>query len=747
MTPDVTLTAADYARAEQMLAPYRARRIPTVTPQWLDDGERFRYVAGSRHVLVDPYKGERRDLFDHDRLAAALSLASGHAVEADALPVTAVALDLGDDAAGEPAVRFFAFGQRWRWADGGCARIEETPPAPMEIASPDGRWIAFARDGDVWVRPCDGSEEFALTDDAEPGLAYGAVNAPMSMGTLLRSLGLAPMFHATWSPDSTWLLVHRLDERGLPEEVLVESSPPGGGRPVKHRLPFPVPGDEAAPTMTWHVFDVPARTRVDAQDDPTPMVHGTAIAHSWWTGGTVYFLQQSRDACTLRLRFLDPETGATATLVSETGATRVDATPQLGDPTMTRVLDTGEILWWSQRDGWGHLWLYPGGEHGDGRPAVQVTSGSWQVRGLLWVDQERRLVWFLAGGLDDDPYVRQVCRVGLDGTGFTRLTDDDLDHDAVAPPGGGYLVDRASDSATPPRVRVLDEDGMPLVELESPGTDALREAGWTPPERFRTTAADGLTAIFGLLWRPHEFDPQRRYPVVEHVYSGPQNFRAGPGFDPAHHGDPEALAALDFAVVAIDRRGTAGRSKAFGDHSYGDLGRPGYLDDHVAAIRELGRRHPWLDTERVGITGQSVGGFASARALLAHPEFYRVGVAVSGNHDDAVGLQMWGEHYHGGTDLTGVSNPALAANLQGRLLLVHGELDEIVPVTQTLRLVDAFMTAEKDVDVLVVPGGDHAIFHRRHHLYRWTWDYLVRHLHGIDPPTYRLAPLPTGPAS
>ncbi|HWN26772.1 MAG TPA: DPP IV N-terminal domain-containing protein [Actinomycetospora sp.] len=735
MTPDITLTVADYARAEQMLAPYRARRVPTVAPQWLDDGERFHYVAAARHVLVDPHKGERCDLFDHERLAAALSVASGHAVEAAALPLTAVEVDGGDDS--EPAVRFSAFGQRWRWAGGVCTPIDETPPGPMEVPSPDGRWIAFGREGNVWVRSRDGGEH-ALTDDAEPGLTYGAANAPMSMRPLFRSLGIPPLFHATWSPDSTRLLVHRLDERGLPEQVLVESAPPGGGRPVEHRLPFPVPGDEANPTITWHVFDVPARTRVDVQDEPAPMVHGTAIAYTWWTGDVVHRLQQSRDARTLRLRSIDPATGETATLVSETGATRVDATPQLGEPTMTHVLDSGEILWWSQRDGWGHLWLYPA----DGDEAVQVTSGQWLVRSVLWVDQERRQVWFTAGGLSEDPYVRQICRIGLDGTGFARLTDDDLDHDAVAPPGGGYIVDRASDSAEPPHAQVLDEDGRVLVELEAPDTEALRAAGWTPPERFRTTAADGHTPIFGLLWRPHGFDPQRRYPVVEHIYPGPQNFRAGPSFDPMHHGDAEALAALGFAVVAIDGRGTAGRSKAFADHSYRDLGNAGALDDHVAAIRELGRRHPWIDTDRVGITGQSAGGFAAARALLAHPELYGVGVAVSGNHDDAFGLQMWAEHYHGDADLSGLSNPALAANLQGKLLLIHGELDETVLPSQTLRLVDALVAADKDVDLLIVPGGDHAILHRRHHLYRRTWDYLVRHLHGTEPPAHRLAPLP-----
>jgi dipeptidyl-peptidase-4 len=456
----------------------------------------------------------------------------------------------------------------------------------------------------------------------------------------------------------------------------------------------------------------------------------------------VHFLHQSRDARTLELRRIDPASGATTTLITETGDTRVDPTVQLGDPPMVRMLDSGEILWWSQRDGWGHLYLYSA----DGQQVTQVTMGQWLVRSLLWVDEEHRQVWFLAGGLlEHDPYVRQICRVGLDGSGFTRLTDDHLDHDALSPSDGGYVVDRASTSSQPPRSTVLDGDGKALVELEAPGTAQLEALGWSPPERFRTTAADGKTPIYGLLWRPHNFDPQKKYPVIEHIYPGPQNFRAGPSFNEMHFGEPEAYAALGFAAVAIDGRGTAGRSKAFHDHSYGDLGNAGALDDHVAAIRELGFRYPWLDTERVGITGQSAGGFAAARAVLRYPEFYGVAVAVSGNHDNGVNLAMWAEHYHGDVSEEGkraISNVALAGNLRGKLLLIHGELDDNAHTYQTMRLVDALIKADKDFDMVIIPGAEHALVGRQHYFLRRTWDFFVRHLHSTEPPAYRLAPLP-----
>lgn len=755
-----TLTDDDYARAEQLLAPYRARRVPAarIAPQWLPGGARFRYQVGARHLVVDPTEGTRRDAFDHARLATALSAVSGHAVEAADLPITQVEFevpDREDDPARSDSVRFSAFDARWEWSDraGTCVRVEgEEPPGPRDVVSPDKQWIAFRRDGNIWVRSRHGEQEFALTDDAEPHHDYGGVPDPLGFRSLARSFGLEPLFHVSWSPDSTRLLAHRLDQRGLPEQVLVESSPPGGGRPVEHRYRYPMPGDEAQATISWTVLDVTTRTAVPQQDEPRTIVHPAAIDYAWWAGkkgDAVEFLYHSRDARTLELRRLDPATGATTTLVSETGETRVDPTPQLGEPAMVHVLDSGEILWWSQRDGWGHLYLYAP----DGEGVTQVTSGQWPVRSVLWVDQDRRQVWFLATGLvDGDPYVRQICRIGLDGTGFTRLTDDDLDHDAVSPPEGGYLLDRASTPAIPPRSVVLGGDGQVLVELESPDTIALEALGWSPPERFRATAADGRTPIYGLLWRPHGFDPEagdtgRRYPVIDHVYPGPQVYRAGPSFDVPHSGEPEALAALGFAVVAVDGRGTAGRSKAFHDHSYGNLGSAGALDDHVAAIRELGRRHSWIDTGRVGITGHSGGGYAAARALLVHPEFYRVGVALAGNHDPGVYLPMWAEQYHGDLSDEGkraISNPALAAALTGKLLLIHGEVDENVLPSQTLRLVDALITADVDVDMLIVPGGEHTLLLRMHHVTRRTWDYFVRHLHGSEPPTHRLAPFPLG---
>lgn len=735
----VILTDSDYARAEQLLAPYRARKVPgsNLTPQWLADGKRFWYQVGTRYVAVDPARGSRVAAFDHDRLAAELSVASGHAVNGDDLPITAI--EFRDD-----AVRFGAFDKKWEWSDdAGLRESDDVTHLPGEVPSPDEKWVAFRRDGNIWVRSRDSGEEFALTDDAEPHFDYGGLPETTGAHALVRLLGLPPLSIFHWSPDSRRILVQRIDQRDLPELVLVESTPADGSRPKEHRTRYTMPGEDAVAQLTWNILDVQERTIVRQQDDPTPIMHNVALVYVWWSGNDgIFYLHHSRDARTLELRRLDPATGATTTLISETGETRVDPTVQLGDPQMVHVLETGEILWWSQRDGWGHFYLYPA----EGQHPTQITKGPWLVHRLLWVDEDRRQVWFVAGGLvEHDPYIRQICRVDLDGSGFTRLTDDDLDHDAISPPEGGYIVDRASSSSVAPRSAVLDGEGKTVVELESPGTEALQALGWNPPERFRATAADGKTPIYGLLWRPHDFDPTKRYPIVEHIYPGPQIYRAGPSFDPPHQGEPEAYAALGFAVVAIDGRGTAARGKAFHDHSYRDLGNAGALDDHVAAINELGHRYPWLDTGRVGITGQSAGAFAAARAVLMYPQSYHVAVATSGNHDNNVNLAMWAEHYHG--DLSdagraGISNATLAANLTGKLLLIHGELDDNAHPYMTMRLVDALIKADKDFDLIMIPGAEHALIGAQHYFMRRTWDYFVRHLHGSEPPSYRLKPLP-----
>nr|WP_269085612.1 DPP IV N-terminal domain-containing protein [Nonomuraea pusilla] len=574
----------------------------------------------------------------------------------------------------------------------------------------------------MWTRPTRGGEERPLTRDGEEDRPYGA--GAFVPGVLLGKLGIPHLPPAAvWSPDSSRVLTHRTDLRGVRETYLVEAAPADGGAPRPLRQRYAYPGDERMPLAELVVLDVATGEAVLAADEPlpVPLLSPLTTGWAWWAedGSAAYFLRRSRDLRTLSLHRLDPASGEVRTVVSESGATRVEPGQEPGRPPMVRVLGGGdEVLWYSQRDGWGHLYLY---DARTGEPRRQVTSGPWAVQEIVHVDEERRVVRFLAAGLvEEDPYRRTLCSAGLDGGEVVRITGDALDHVVVAAPDGRYVLDAASTTDTPPVSTVRDWDGRVLVELERADVSALREAGWTPPERFRVKAADGVTDVLGLLHLPPDFDPSRRYPVLDHPYPGPHVRRVSPSFDQGFFGcDAEAAAALGFVVMAMDGRGTPGRDKAFHDASFGRLGDAGGLDDHVAALRQLAAARPWMDLDRVG-------------------------VCEAGNHDNRCYHLWWAETYDGPDPeaYARSSNLGIADRLRGRLLLVHGGMDDNVHPHQTLRLAERLIAADKDFELLIVPGAEHVFLGYEHYVTRRRWDFLVRHLMGAEPPEYRLSPVP-----
>jgi dipeptidyl-peptidase 4 len=745
------LPVAAYERAERMLAHHRPRLAlrTSVTPQWIGDGARFWYAVetdrGREFVLADPERGTRAPAFDHERLAAALAAASGNAVEPYGLSFSSIELV-------EDRVAFDAFGACWTFEpdSGRCERVAgRRPRSPLEVPSPDGRWVAFRRGEDVWVRAVATGEERALTTDGTAERGYAAGPDPLAYGQLMRRHGFAELPPALlWSPDSRRILTHRLDQRGVEPLHLVEAAPPDGGRPRLHVYRYAMPG-EPLPCGEWVVLDVATGAIVEAVAEPFPVLLLSPIVAraAWWSAdaATAYFLEQPHDLRTLRLRALDPRDGAVRTLIEERGETRVEAAQEWRQPPMAHVLAGGrEALWYSQRDGWGHLYLY---DLASGRMRRQLTRGSFAVQRILHVDEDERVAYVQVSGLvGADPYRRSLVRVALDGAEPVRLTGDELDHALAAPPNGRWFVDSASTVDTPPVTTVRGRDGAVLLELERADVSRLRTAGWTPPERVRTLAADGVTPIYGVLYKPFGFDPSQRYPVVDHPYPGPHVTRVLPSFDQGALGcDAEALAALGFAVLAVDGRGTPGRDKAFHDHAYRNLGSGGALEDHVAALRQLAAARPWLDLDRVGVCGYSAGGFAAVRAMLAFPELYKVGVAEAGCHDYRRYNAGWAQTYDGPFDPDAgarLSNTELADRLSGHLLLVHGELDDNVTPYLTLRLADRLIAANKDFDLLIVPGVEHTFAGREAYVIRRRWDYLVRHLMGRRPPAYRIADVP-----
>jgi dipeptidyl aminopeptidase/acylaminoacyl peptidase len=702
---------------------------------------------GTRFVLVDPAAGIREPAFDHARLAAALGSAAGQPVTADALPFAAI--DLTAD-----AVELDAFGEHWRCNldDYACERAEPTPPGnPLEIPSPDQTFAVSRRGHDLWVRAARDGREWALTTDGQADHQYGTGPESTANDTLLRKFHVPhPPPAVVWSPDSRRVLAHRTDERRVRLTFLVEPRPADGDAPRAHTQRYAYAGDEHLPQAELVVLDVAAGTVVRAQAEPLlmPQASPISLGWAWWAddGAAVYYLAQPRDLHTLTLHRMDPETGEVTTVLSETGPTRVEPNQWLVEPPIVRVL-ADEVLWYSQRDGWGHLYRY---DLHTGALLGQVTSGEWAVRQILHVDTVRRVVYFTASGLvGADPYRRTVCRVGLDGSGFAKVTDDDLDHVVTVPDAAGYFIDSGSTVDTPPESRVRDWAGAVLVELEHADITRLTAIGWTPPERFRVTAADGVTDVYGVLHPPRGFDPEQRYPVVDSLYPGPNVNRVAPSFDPGAMGlDADPIAALGFAVVAIDGRGTPGRSKAFHDASYGHLADAGGLDDHVAALRQLARTRPWMDLDRVGAFGHSGGGFAAVRAMLDHPDVYKVGVALSGSHDPRYFNPGFVEAYDGADNADAwarASNVDIAERLDGKLLLVHGGMDDQVHAVHTLRLADRLIAADKDFELLIVPGAEHLFIDCVHYVRKRAWDFLVRELAGREPSAYRPAPIPIMP--
>ena len=737
-----TLSATHYARAERLIGPNVSKLVFStgVAPSWIDGTERFWYLrrssSGYHFRIVDAESGRNDSAFDHDRLAAALSVATDEVVDATDLPFRTIELRGGSVVFGLAQVRWCCDLSTYE-----LDRDEGYRPLQMdELASPDNRWRAFCRDYNVWIRDCRSGEEFALTFDGEESYSYGTPPDATRVSLEFAADGRKSPPLAIWSKDSSKLLTHRIDERHLSKMPLVQASPPKGDRPRLHEMRYQLPGEESS-LAEFGIFEIETRTLTVFKEAPSEIEHASPIIYerTWWAddGATVYYLHLDRGSKNLLLKKVDVATGEVRTLIEESGETFV-STGALHRERNARSLSTGEVIWWSERSGWGHLYLYDK----TGSLEGAITQGQWIVREVIHVDEENRVVYFTAGGREPgDPYRRRFYRVGLDGKDLRLLDDQDADHQVSASKSGRYFVDNYGTVSSPPVTVLRDETGKIVTEVERGDVSLLEEGGWTWPERFNAKAADGVTDLWGTIFRPSDFDANRSYPVLDDSYPGPQLIRAWPSlWTPAGSfgvGNAAAIAELGSIVVCIDGRGTPLRSKAFHDACFGKLGDAGSLEDHMAVLTQLAARYKYMDLNRVGIYGHSGGGYASARAILKHPDFYKVAVSSAGNHDQTYYTAVWGERYQGlldGDNYLEQANPLIASNLKGKLLLIHGELDDNVPPHLTMQLVDALIKANKDFDLLLIPNAGHSLKGFQSYVVRRRWDYFVEHLLGAKPP-------------
>ncbi|MFN0112006.1 MAG: DPP IV N-terminal domain-containing protein [Blastocatellia bacterium] len=756
------LTADDYARAEKFMGYNTAPLVlrAGVRPTWLPDG-RFWYrvttETGAEFVLVDPARGTRGPAFDHAKLAAALSTAAGAKYEATKLPFQQI-----EFSADGKTITFSVEQQRFtcdlqsyqcqaaagNGGNRGNALRGGRFGADAMSTSPDGKRTAFIRDYNLWVRDLATGKETQLTTDGVKDFGYATNNAGWTKSD-------SPVL--MWSPDSKKIATFQHDARGVGEMYLANTQL---GHPKLEAWKYPLPGDEKIFMIERVVIDVEAakviRLKMPADPHRSSLNDHVVVSGTWadvqWSADNAQlaFVSASRDRKEVKLRLANPLTGDVRDVLEEKVDTFFESSAASSSGRVNwRYLSTSnEVLWYSQRDDWGQLYLY---DAQTGKLKNQITTGAGNVTQLLRVDEKNRQLYFLGVGKEKgrDPYFRHFYRIGFDGKGLKLLTPEDADHDIALSPSGSFFTDSYSKPDAPPIAVLRDAEGKSVLTLEKADITRLLAAGWKAPQPITVKARDGVTDLYGLMFVPTKLDPGKKYPIINNLYPGPQTGSVrGRGFS-AERGDQQALAELGFVVVQIDGMGTPWRSKKFHTAWYGNMG-DNTLPDQVTAMKQLAQRHSWIDIERAGIYGHSGGGNATATALFNYPDFFKVGVAQAGNHDNRLYEDDWGEKWQGllvrnpdgTTNYDNQSNPAIAKNLKGKLLLAHGTMDNNVPVYSTLLVVDALIKANKDFDLIMFPNRGHG-FGNEPYMVRRRWDYFVKHLLGAEPPReFELKPPP-----
>ncbi len=689
------LTAADYARAERFLTSHTTPLVyrSGVRPTWLSD-DRFWYRVttekGTEAVLVDPANGTR------------------------------AACDLPECA-----------------ASGGGRGAGSTTPVRLDVPSPDRTRTAFIKDWNLWVRDLASGKETPLTTDGVKDFGYATDNA-----------GWAKSDRAilVWSPDSKKIATFQQDQRNVGEMYLVNTQV---GHPKLEAWKYPLPGDENVAMLHRVIIDVDSPKVIRLQMPPDQ--HRSTLCDNlacrggdwgdvqWSPDSTrLAFVSTSRDHRHEILRVADAATGEIREVLEEKVSTFFESGN--GRVNWRYLPESNEVIWFSERDNWGHLYLY---DLQTGKLKNQITTGDGNVTQVLRVDREQRTIFFLGVGRESgrDPYFTHLYKIGFDGKNAQLLTPEDATHDVSMADSGKYFVDSFSKPDVPPVAVLRDADGKLLSTLEKADISKLLATGWQPPTPIVVKARDAQTDLYGLMYKPTRLDTTRKYPIVNHIYPGPQTGSVGSrAFSPAR-GDAQALAELGFVVVEIDGMGTPWRSKKFHEAYYGDMG-DNTLPDQVTAMKQLAKRYPWIDIERAGIYGHSGGGYAAAGAMFRYPDFFKVGISESGNHDNRVYEDDWAEKWQGLLKKTGdgttnydsQANQNLAKNLKGHLLLAHGTLDNNVPPNNTLLVVEALIKANKDFDLLMLPNQRHGYGDASNYMTRRRWDYFVRHLLGANPP-------------
>ena len=617
-----------------------------------------------------------------------------------------------------------------------------------EFISPNGQLAAYIDKYNLWIRNIKTKIKTQLTFDGKKDYGYSTNNAgwTKSDGPVLK-----------WSPKSDKIATFKQDARGVGEMYLTTTNV---GHPELQAWKYALPGDVKIFEIERIIIDLKANNKIIKLKMKNDFQRSTTTDHiagrggelldaQWSKDGTkLAFVSSSRDHKEAHLQIADAKTGNITSIFKENAETYYES--GVRSENWKVLFETNEFIWYSEKDNWGHLYLY---DLKTKKLKNQITNGEWLVRSLMHIDPLSRELFFTAGGKEKgNPYHVYLYKVNFDGSSLTCLTPELGTHAINASPNWNYFTTTYSTTTNPPVTVLKNRNGEKIVELASGDISELEKNGWQKPIEFSVKARDNKTDLFGIMYVPSYYNESDKYPVLNYIYPGPQSGSVGNYSFSVARRDYQALAELGFVVVSVDAMGTPGRSKSFHDAYYGNMGDNG-LPDNITAIEQLSKTYKAMDISKVGIWGHSGGGFASTAALLRYPDFYDVAVSSSGNHDNRNYEADWGEKWHGllspleldsqdgkseydasKSNYDIQANQLLVENLKGKLLIAHGMLDDNVPPSNTMVVVDALIKANKDFDLILFPNKRHGYGDMSNYMTRRKWDYFVKHLKGLDPP-------------
>ncbi|MBS1559279.1 MAG: DPP IV N-terminal domain-containing protein [Bacteroidetes bacterium] len=687
-----TYTVADYQHAADMLGASTGQWIDNfIQPQWLPNNKIwYRSLTDQqKYVLFNPADGKR---------------------------ITAnTRKELFDQAGAKPPLRQMGEG----------------------VISPDGKYTAFIRTWNLWVKENATGNEKQLTTDGIQDFGYATDNAGWKHTD-------NPVL--TWSPDSKKIATFQQDQRHVSNMYLVKTKV---GAPELSEWKYPIPGDADIIRIYRVIIEVsnePKIIRLKMNSDARRSTQCDDISCDGgfddvaWSEDSkqLVFVSTSRDHKQENVRMANAENGEVKDIFEEKVATQYES--GRGSISWKYFSKTNEILWYSERTDWAHLYLY---NATTGQLKNPVTSGNFVVAQVLKVDEKERVIYFEGKGKEPgrNPYFRHLYRVDFTGKNLKLLTPNEGDHAVSLSPDGKYFTDSYSQANVPPVYEVRDMKGKLIATLEKTDISKLTTTGWKPPVPFSVKSADNRWDLYGLMYTPQKMNTAEKYPVIVNIYPGPQGGSVSYWGFSAGRGDAQALAELGFVVVQLEGSCNPNRSKSFHDACYGNMGE-NTLPDQMAGLKQLQEKYKFLDLGRVGIWGHSGGGFATAAAMFKFPDFFKVGISESGNHDNRNYEDDWGERYigletkndQGISNYEQQANQQIAKNLKGKLMLVHGGMDDNVPPYNTYLVVDALIKANKDFDLVILPNARHGYAEDSNYMMRRRWDYFIQHLMGATPP-------------